>query len=228
MIRSTAAAFISTVLIGSFAFAQDSTPKVQVFGGYSLVHQISGGITDLSLDLALRPASIGFGVATNFTGWNAEAQYNADRWVGIVADFSGRSGSSITAPGGVSGMPNGTAYSILAGPVISYRTKSKMTPFLHVLAGWDRTSLSASTITGVMFPLSSAATTYNDFAIALGGGVDYSIVRHFALRLVQVDYYHTSVNPNKLYGSAFGGTSFEGLPTHQVNLRLSAGAVLRF
>ena len=39
MTRFAAAIIISTVLIGSFAFAQDSTPKVQVFGGYSLAHE---------------------------------------------------------------------------------------------------------------------------------------------------------------------------------------------
>src|SRR5208282_3838385 len=130
---------------------------------------------------------------------------------GITADFGGRGGSPITAPPGVSGIPDGKAYSILAGPVISYRTKSKMTPFAHLLFGWDRNSVSASTINGVASPVTSVATTYNDFAFALGGGIDYRIVRHFALRLGQVDYYHTSVNVDKLYGRAFGGTSFEGL-----------------
>jgi opacity protein-like surface antigen len=228
MTRFAGATIIVTVLIASFAFAQDSTPKVQVFGGYSLLNQISGGPTDISLDLALHPVSGGFGVATNFNGWSAEAQYNANRWVGIVADFGGRNGSPITAPGGVSGLPNGKAYSFLAGPVISYRTKSRLTPFVHVLAGWERSSLNASTITGVSPPVSSAAETYTDFAIALGGGLDYSIFRHFALRVGQLDYYHTSQNLSKFYGTAFGGTSFEGLATRQVYLRISAGAVLRF
>jgi opacity protein-like surface antigen len=228
MIRFAGFAFILIVVIGSFASAQDSTPKVQVFGGYSVLDQVSGGLTDLSLDEALAPVSTGFGVSTIFTGWNAQAQYNVDRWVGVVADFGGRNVSPITSPPGVSGVPDGKAYSILAGPVISYRTKSRITPFAHLLVGWDRSSLNASTVTGVTNPVSTQASTYNDVAFALGGGVDYRIVRHFAVRLGQVDYYHTSVNMNKLYGTAFGGTSFEGLGTHQVNIRLSAGAELRF
>jgi opacity protein-like surface antigen len=228
MIRFAGFTFILTVLIGSLASAQDSTPKVQVFGGYSVLDQVSGGLTSMSVDLALRPVSTAFGVSTIFPGWSAEGQYNVDRWVGIVADFGGRNGSPITSPPGVSGSPNGKAYSILAGPVISYRTKSKFTPFAHLLFGWDRNNLSASTVTGVASPVSTQAATYNDFALAFGGGVDYRIVRHFALRLGQVDYYHTSVNINKLYGTAFGGTSFEGLGTRQVNIRLSAGAELRF
>jgi hypothetical protein len=76
--------------------------------------------------------------------------------------------------------------------------------------------------------VSSAATTYNDFAMALGGGVDCSITRHVSVRLGQLDWYHTSINLNKFYTSAFGGNLLEGLATHQDNLRFSAGAVLRF
>src|SRR5580700_4310369 len=146
MTRFTAATTILTVLIGSFAFAQDSTPKVQVFGGYSLVHEDTGGLSLLTVDMVV-PHSMGtFGVNYNFKGWNAEGQYNANRWVGIAVDFGGRYGMPIaSSTSGVSGLPNSTAYSVLAGPVVSYRNKSRLTPFVHVLLGWDRTSLSAST-----------------------------------------------------------------------------------
>jgi opacity protein-like surface antigen len=95
MTRFAAATIILTAMICSSAFAQDSTPKVQVFAGYSLFHADTGGLTDTVLDLALRPATEAFGVPTNFNGWNAEAQYNANRWVGIAADFGGRYGSPI-------------------------------------------------------------------------------------------------------------------------------------
>jgi opacity protein-like surface antigen len=227
-IRFGAATIIFAVLIGSFALAQDSTPKVQVFDGYSFVHQVSGGLTATNLDTDLRLNIDAFGAATNFQGWDVEPQYNVDRWIGIAADFAGRSGSPITAVSGVSGLPSGKAYSILAGPVISYRTKSRMTPFVHVLAGWDRTDMSASTITGLSAPVSSASTSYTDFAVALGAGLDYRIFRHVALRLGQADYYHTSVNLNKFYQSAFGGEFLQGLATRQVSIRLSAGAVVRF
>src|SRR5271157_612744 len=180
MIRFAAAAIILTALISSFASAQDSTPKVQVFGGYSLLHTPTGGLTDDTLDIGLHQNTNAFGVRTNFQGWNAEGQYNASRWIGIAVDFGGRSGSPLTGASGISGLPSGKGYSILAGPVITYRTKSRLTPFVHVLAGWDRSTLSASTITGPSAPVSIAGTTYDDFAVALGGGVDYRIIRHLA------------------------------------------------
>jgi opacity protein-like surface antigen len=224
-----ASTIILTGLICSLAFAQDSTPKVQVFAGYSLVHEDSGGLSASTVNLLVPHPSGTFGVEYNFQGWDAQAQYNANRWVGIAADFGGRYGAPITqSSNGVSSLPTSNAYSVLAGPVLSYRTKSKLTPFVHALFGWDRTSLSASTLTGVSPPASFAAITYNDFAMALGVGVDLRVFRRFSVRLGQLDYFHTSLNSNKFYGKDFDSILFEGYPTHQVDLRLSAGIVARF
>jgi opacity protein-like surface antigen len=225
-----AIATVALTMVGSLVFAQDSTPKVQAFGGFSLMHLDNGGLNGTALDVALHEPGGTFEPATNFKGWNAEGQYNAGRWLGIVVDLGGRYGSPIKASSisKVSGLPDASSYSFLAGPVISYRTKSKMTPYVHALFGWDRTSLRASTITSASATLSAAATTYTDFAFALGGGLDYRLLHHLALRLAQLDYFHTSLNVNKFYQSAFGPSLFEGPATHQRNLRFSAGIVLQF
>ncbi len=232
MIRLLAATITLTVLTGSFAFAQDETPKVQVFGGYSLLRADHGKLTGTLLNADLEEATSPFDVRTYFLdGWNAEAQYNTGGWLGIAADVGGRYGTPITEArdSTLSGLPKETAFSFLAGPVLSYRTKSRLTPFVHGLFGWDRTSLSATTITGsVTSPVSSAATTYNDFAMALGGGVDCRMTRHVSIRLGQLDWYHTSINLSKFYTNAFGGSLLVGLATHQDNYRFSAGAVVRF
>jgi opacity protein-like surface antigen len=232
MTRSSAVAliFILIVLAGSFALAQDSTPKVQVFGGYSFVLADSGKLTGGNLDLFLRQNFDAFGTGTSFQGWSTEAQYNVDRWVGVAVDFGGRYGTPITpySRSSVSGVPQETAYTVLVGPVLSYRTKSRMTPFAHALVGWDRTTLGASTISGVSTPVSTVAVTYDDFAMALGAGLDYKISRHLAVRVGQVDYFHTSVNLNSFYRTAFNVSLFQQLANQQHNYRFSAGAVLRF
>jgi opacity protein-like surface antigen len=232
MIRYVVATITLAVLISSFACAQDTTPKVQVFGGYSLLRADHGGLSGPLLGADLNQASNPFALPTYFfNGWNAEAQYNTSRWIGIAADFGGRSGTPITASRDrtLAGLPKETAYAFLAGPVLSYRTKSKLTPYVHGLFGFDRTRLGASTITGsVTSPVSVNATTFNDFAMALGGGVDYGFTRHFSVRLAQLDWYRTTINLSKFYTSAFGGTLLEGLSTRQVNVRFSAGAVVWF
>ncbi|MGC2402966.1 MAG: outer membrane beta-barrel protein [Acidobacteriaceae bacterium] len=230
MTRSAIATITFIFVICSFAFAQDSTPKVQVFGGYSLLHEDAGRLTGIALDLDLRQFPNTFGVKSNFNGWNAEAQYNFGPWVAVAADVSGYPSSPIfvESQSTVSGLPKGSSYSILVGPVISYRKMKKITPFVHALFGWDRTSLGASTLTGTSFPVSTTATAYNDFTMALGGGVDYKLSHRFALRVAQLDWYHTSLNLNSFYGSVFSSSLFQGLATREKNLRFSAGIVVNF
>jgi hypothetical protein len=112
--------------------------------------------------------------------------------------------------------------------VLTFRGKSKITPFIHAMFGFDRASLSASTITGLSTPVSSSATTYTDTAVALGGGIDYRLFRRLSLRLVQADDLRTYHNLNKFYESAFPGSVFYGIAQHQNNIRVSTGIVVRF
>jgi len=230
MTRPAVATVVLTILISSLAFAQDATPKVQVFGGYSLVHAGNGSFSGATLDFDLREQNSPFGIASFFPGWNAEAQYNVTRWLGIVADASGRYGQPITGKGGdqLSGLPSLTGYTLLVGPAFSFKNKTKFTPFVHALFGYDRASLNSSTITGVSTPVTSVATTNTDAAVALGGGVDYKVSRRFALRLAQLDDLHTTHDFNKFYGSAFPTGIFEGLPTKENNFRISAGIIVKF
>jgi opacity protein-like surface antigen len=230
MIRLVVATIALIAVIGSVAFAQDSTPKVQVFGGYSYVHVDNGGLTGAVLDFALREINIPFGTTANFTGWNAEGQYNFNRWIGIAADAGGRYGMPITGyrNDNLMGLPKATGYSFTVGPVLSYRTKSKFTPFVHALFGYDRASLNSSTITGVSTPVTSSATTYTDFAMVVGVGLDYRITHHLSVRLPQVDDLRTYHNLNHFYESAYPNALFQGLSLHQNNVRISGGVVVSF
>ena len=230
MTRLPVAVTALIVLIGSSAFAQDSFPKIQAFGGYSLFHADTGKLTATMFDDDLRERNGPFAVPTNFNGWNADAQYNFSRWLGVVLDVAGRYGSPITAASGIklSGIPSGSGYTLLVGPVVSYRNKTKVTPYVHVLFGVDRASIGASTITPLYTPVSSTATTFTDFALALGGGIDYKVSRHFAIRVLQLDYLETTHNLNKFYGTAFPSGTFYGLDTRERNLRVSTGIVVSF
>jgi opacity protein-like surface antigen len=230
MTRLAAATIITMALICSLGWAQDSTPKMQVFGGFSLVHLDNGKLEAAELNSGLRVLNSPFDVASNFMGWNAEAQYNANRWVGIVADFGGRYGTPITASrdNHPSGLPKASGYSFMIGPAISFRNKTKLTPYVHALFGYDRYTQDASTITGISRPVSADSTTFTDVVTALGGGFDYKVSKRFSLRLVQLDDFYTTHNFNKFYESAFPGATFYGLGTHQRNIRVSTGLIVSF
>jgi opacity protein-like surface antigen len=225
-------AIISTFLFCLAASAQSSNPKLQIFGGYSFVHTDSGGLNPQVLDLGLGLPSNRLGTSSNFNGWNAEAQYNLKPWLGVVADVGGRYGTPLTASSGsgITGLPRSSAYSLMLGPVVSFKAASRIAPFVHALFGFDRLNLNAATISGLpaSAPASSAAVTDTNFAMALGGGIDYKLSPHAALRVGQVDYLYTAHNMNTVYGDAFGPGRFGGLPTRENNLRFSTGIVFRF
>jgi opacity protein-like surface antigen len=209
-------------------------PKVQVFGGYAFIYEGLGYLnaTFLDTDLNLYPRKLI--PQQDFNGWNAEGQYNISPWVGVVGDVSGTITPPFIAGTGVSGVPTGSSYSIMAGPVVSYRKIKNLTPFVHALFGWNRTSLSAATPTSstpigtTPFPVSSVGTTFTDFAMAFGGGLDYKVTPRFSLRPVQLDWYRTSLNFNSFYGTAFNNTLVQGFETKQKNLRVSTGVVVNF
>jgi opacity protein-like surface antigen len=60
--------------------------------------------------------------------------------------------------------------------------------------------------------------TENAFAMTVGGGVDYRLTDHFAVRPVKVDYLMTR----------FGETGTGTGTNTQNNLRVSTGIVFRF
>lgn len=208
--------------------APPSFPKVQVFAGYSFLHEDTGNLngTNFDVDLHIYPRSLV--PSTNFNGWNAEAQYNFSPWIGAAVDASGFNGFPFSAGNGVSNLPSGSSYSFLVGPVVSYRKWKGLTPFAHVLVGWNRTSVGSSALAGVSSPVVSTATTFNDFVLSPGAGIDWNVSHRLAVRLAQLDWFHTSLNLSSFYAAEFGDGLIQGFPTNERNLRFSAGFVVNF
>ncbi len=217
------------------AFGQQNVPKAEVFGGYSYLHIDTEGVTGSTLDATCNtllgagtcpPGS--FGVHPSANGWNASAQFNATRFLGIKADFSGHYNTPVTissqianslAQLGITGLsPKASSYSYLFGPVI-FQSKGRYKPFAHALFGQNRigTNLSNVKVGGIAIP--GLTTSDTGFAMAFGGGVDIEITGRFAVRTGQVDYLYTKHDFS-------GGTP--GIATHENNLRASVGIVFQF
>lgn len=97
-------------LVAQNGYADDDSPKIEVFGGYSYVRAEQG---------------------VNLNGWNASVAGNITRYFGVVGDVSGHyaNGSFL----------DGNSYTFLGGPQFSFRT-SRLTPFAHALFGVSRVS----------------------------------------------------------------------------------------
>jgi hypothetical protein len=130
------------------------------------------------------------GDSYNFNGGSGQFAYNPNRWLGIVGDFGGY----YTSDGFHAGV-----LSYMAGPRVNFRGHGKMTPFAQVLLGAAR---------------SVDNSPLNAFAMTVGGGLDYKISQHFAIRPVQAEYFLTKFS--------------DGASDRQNNFRYGAGVVFQF
>jgi hypothetical protein len=186
--RKVVIAAFSLLLLSGLALAQIPTSG-NVFFGYSYVN------TDVFPNR----------ISTN--GWEGSVEGKVLPFIGIVADISAYYGSeNVTLyPPCPVGIPNcgpivanvGTAeHNYLFGPRASFSI-SKFRPFAEVLIGAGHMN-------------AHAAGSDTSFATAIGGGLDYKLLRVLAWRF-QGDYLRTRFFSNT-----------------QSNVRLSTGIVLRF
>lgn len=175
------------VLSAVSAYAQESAPKFDVFAGYSYV-QANPGVTGVD--------------SFHLHGGNANVAYNLNNWLGGVADFGGYTNGNILSSGA-----SGTFSTYLFGPRVSYRHYRRVTPFGQVLFGAAHANAAAFNTTG----------TQNAFAMTAGGGVDYKLFDHFAIRPFQADYLLTRFREGAIAGNRT-----------QNNFRVSTGFVVRF
>lgn len=138
----------------------------------------------------------------NFNGGVGSVSYNIMDHVGIVGEIGGYHNGNVQGSGN-----SVNVISYLFGPKV-YMHSGKITPFGQVLFGGARASCSNC---------GPNSQSYNDFAMALGGGVDWNATHHIAVRLGQVEYVYT-----RFPVASFGGN------TSQNNFRYSAGVVIKF
>jgi hypothetical protein len=65
--------------------------------------------------------------------------------------------------------------------------------------------------------LAGNSAMQNTFATAAGGGLDYTLTKHLALKPIQVEYVMTQFDSARLGGST------KGFGDHQNDIRYSAG-----
>src|ERR1035437_845328 len=180
-------------------------PRAELFVGYSYLRAIPAPTTGNRLMW--------------MNGGSTSLALNFNRYLGIVGDFGAYTNSEMRFQGGYRSTvdvdnANVGAFSYLFGPRISFRSHSRVTPFVQALFGEmhaNEVRLSNCTFSCTFLP------SENTFAWAAGGGLDVRVRRHFAIRLIQAEYLMTRF-PD--YST--------GLTTSQNDMRLSSGIVFRF
>jgi opacity protein-like surface antigen len=189
------------LLFAGIAAAQDDSPKVEAFGGYSYLRTNDGG----------------FGY--NFNGGSGSLAYNLTRVFGVVGDFGGYHWNG---SGDFAG-ENATVVTYLFGPKVAFR-HGPITPFAQVLFGGAHISASGPSGCGTDSRVrseqsvgSGCSGSENGFAMTFGGGVDWNATSHIGVRLIQAEYLLTR----------FAGSGTNGSDTEN-NARISAGVVFRW
>jgi len=193
--------------------AVSSIPALaQERGGETPLFEVNAGYTYMRWEVppVLQPGPNYY----NYNGFNAGAAYNITNWLAAALDTSGVYNSQ---PNTGSGPFSTDIYSYLAGPRVYPLGHHRLSPYVHALFGVATFHFHAPPF-GESGAFSQSST---NFAFDFGGGVDWSLGRHFAWRVGQVDYERTQALHTLAVENSVPANN-------QNNFKFSTGLVIRF
>ncbi|HXR33472.1 MAG TPA: Ig-like domain-containing protein [Verrucomicrobiae bacterium] len=170
------------------------TPKYEVAGLFSYIN----------FDPGSEPNFNNYGATGSFA-------YNANRWLGLVAEVGGYTFSRkvYMLPSGASqevlSTIKGDQWTYLFGPRLNFRHFDHFVPFVEILFGDARGN-----------PNITGDVTQSSFGMAAGGGIDVVLSKNISWRFVEADYLMTNYSGPDLAASA-----------RQNNFRIGSGIVFR-
>lgn len=188
-------------VIGFLFFALIAQAQIPTSGNIFIGYSYSGG----NVFVPAAPERASASHSTGLNGWEGSLEGKLAPWVGIVADLSGHYGShdllvcSFVLPPCSTFKFNAHTYTFMFGPRVSVPI-GKFTPFAHALLGAGHITTRGDSI--------SASST--SLAYAIGGGLDYKLIKGVAWRF----------QGDEVYTHFFGG--------HQGHFRFSTGVDFRF
>lgn len=212
--------FLSIVFCVISINAQNSEEinRVEFFGGFSH-NRVDTGLTseDLGSDF---DNSFGKRLGTN--GVNLSVTGNVSKYFGLKFDFSTHSKSDTITFDGDQFKTKYRISQFLGGIQVKNNKKDgpRVKPFFHALAGVAKQSNTIESPALIdVFDEPSFKISENNFALAIGGGLDVRASKHIDIRVFQVDY-----NPTYTKGREFDDFDLDG--KLQNNVRFSFGFVI--
>jgi opacity protein-like surface antigen len=129
----------------------------------------------------------------NCAGGGGTLAINFTSVIGLAADLGGCKYFGQTLPAPISSNVNGSAFTYLFGPRLTYRGASAFRPFAELSFGGVRIKLTCNN--SVECP-NSPSISKNAFALAVGGGFDIKLSKKFSLRPIQAEYLYTRFGNN--------------------------------
>jgi hypothetical protein len=214
---------IAAGLLSAFVAGATDIPKYEAFLGFTYVRA-----NQFNQNTGLGQTIGGF----DMNGGSAQFIYNFNKSFSGVADIGAVTKQNV----GIINADNTTTF-YLFGPRVSYRNHSRFTPYAQILFGGATRAVSRQldVLTGSNIPVFPVVTppnlfpganteitaqvsaTQTAFAMAVGGGLDWKLGKHFSFRPVSVDYVLTrfpSLSPRN--------------NQNQNSIRASAGIIFTF
>ena len=224
--RSTLLGFTLSVAAAAMiaplsATAQSERYKAEFFAGYSH-NRVDTGLTSEDVD------EIGeaFGKTLGANGVNFSITGNVSKFVGLKFDFATHGKTEQVSFEGNQFSLNGRITNYLGGIQIKNNSKDgpRVKPFMHALAGIASQKI---TVDGPPSIIGGSGTSnvqllkisQNNFALAIGGGIDVRVHRRVDIRIFQIDW-----NPTYLKGEEFDDFELDGMM--QNNFRFGFGIVI--
>lgn len=160
--------------VTTLAAAQASTPRAELGIGYSYSY---AGVPNSTKRV-------------NMNGIVIDGTFNANRWLGVETEFGTHyhcvSGCWIDGIRVDNPDETNDSLSFLVGPKVTLTRERRISPWVHALAGFTRTSYSNHLI--------GMKIASNGFGWAAGAGLDLPY-RHWTIRAIQVDFIRYAAQP---------------------------------
>lgn len=197
MLKPLTRLLVCLILCAAYGTAQEYD-RVELYGGYSYLNIDTNGLTSRQ----------------GLNGWETSFSYNINGWLAAEGDISGYYKGYSYRDGDNSANAHVSNYGYVFGPRFNFRANDSVTVFAHTLFGGDHLGAGAS---GNLFGSSvSGSGSADAFAMAIGGGIQFNVARHLAVR-TSADYVLTRFN-------IFNPDN----PYNQNNYRIGVGIVYTF
>ena len=170
------------LLTAGSALAQDF-PKVETSPAFMYIR------TPISFTT---PGGTSVSQSFNCAGGGGTLAYNFSKLIGIAADLGGCKYFGQTIPAPISTNVDGTGFTFLFGPRLTFRSKSPFQPFAELNFGGMRIGISCeNNPSNCTDNFGTGSRSKTAFAMTVGGGFDIKLSKKLSLRPVQAEYLYT-------------------------------------
>ena len=174
---------LTLILLSTSAWAQDETPKYEIFVGYQWLHpgaDVPTPFQPASAPIPMTLRDMADGAGGSFT-------YNFAKYLGLEGDY------------GYNWTDRAHEQTLSVGPKLETRNEG-VNLFANALLSWNQVGI-------------SGLGGHNGVGAILGGGMDMKITRHLGIRIIEADYVWAHQNFSDFVSSSFPGLrrpNFEG------------------